>query len=273
MTIRLFHCSDLHAGPPYDAEVAEVLLAEAHAYAADLFVVSGDFVQRADFVDQWQTITAWLARAPHPRLVVPGNHDVPLYHVWQRLFQPYTHYQRHISTDLYPVVTLDGVTVIGANTAFGWTVDGGWLSAAQQAHIRRSAAAAPADHKRVLVMHHHLIDPAGVGRRSRVARPDDIARLLDECRIDMVLSGHVHLSYVGHTRDLVPTLGHGTIICQAGTGTSRRGKSRERHRYAYNTLEIAADAVTIRRHVYQPHQRAFAVMVEHREVWVPWNNA
>jgi 3',5'-cyclic AMP phosphodiesterase CpdA len=271
MTVRLFHCSDVHAGPPFDADVAEVLRAEAHTYAPDLFVVSGDFVQRADFEDQWQTITAWLAGTPQPRLVVPGNHDVPLYHVWQRLFQPYGQYRKHISDNLTPVVQLDGVTVIGANTAFGLTVDGGWLSPAQQQHIRTAALAAPAHHKRVVVMHHHLVNPAGVGRRSRVAQSEQIAKLFDECQIDVVMSGHIHLSYVGHTRDTWPQLAHGTIICQAGTGSSRRGKSRERHQCAYNTIEISTREVCIRRHVYQAEARAFVIQVEHRERLLPWS--
>jgi 3',5'-cyclic AMP phosphodiesterase CpdA len=265
MTIRLMHVSDVHAGPPFAAEIAAVVAREAQAYAPDVFVVSGDFVQRADELAQWQTITAWLAQTPQPRFVVPGNHDVPLYNVWNRLFNPYVHYTRHISTDLMPVMHLAGVSLIGANTAFGWTIDGGYLSPAQQAHIRTAAASAPAGNRRVVVMHHHLVNPPGVGRRNRVANPQAIATLLDECQIDVVMTGHIHLSYVGHTRDLVPSLARGTIICQAGTATSRRGKGRERHMCAYNTVELSTTQVVIRRHVYDPRTQKFVVHVEHRE--------
>ncbi len=265
MTIRLMHVSDVHAGPPFAAEIAAVVAREAQAYAPDVFVVSGDFVQRADELAQWQTITTWLAQTPQPRFVVPGNHDVPLYNVWNRLFNPYIHYTRHISTDLMPVMHLNGVSLIGANTAFGWTIDGGYLSPAQQTHIRTAAASAPAGNRRIVVMHHHLVNPPGVGRRNRVANPEAIATLLDECQIDVVMSGHIHLSYVGHTRDLVPSLARGTIICQAGTATSRRGKGRERHMCAYNTVEMSATQVVIRRHVYDPSTQKFVVRVEHHE--------
>jgi predicted phosphodiesterase len=104
-----------------------------------------------------------------------------------------------------------------------------------------------------------------VGRRNRVANPQAIATLLDECQIDVVMTGHIHLSYVGHTRDLVPSLARGTIICQAGTATSRRGKGRERHMCAYNTVELSTTQVVIRRHVYDPRTQKFVVHVEHRE--------
>jgi len=270
MTIRLFHCSDLHAGPPFDAAVAERVLVEAHAYKPDAFVVSGDFVQRADIATQWATIIEWLKRAPKPLFTVPGNHDVPLFHIWQRLFKPNVFYHKHINTDVAPVLHLDGVSLIGANSAHGWTVDGGTLTKAAQAQLLVSAASCPPDNRRILVMHHHLLTPPGLGRRNGVSQPMTIARLMDQAKIDVVLSGHVHLSYVGHTRDLLPTLGHGAIICQSGTTTSRRGKGREKHQFAYNTIEISDTLTCIRRHVYDPVSQGFIEQVAHHEYFRPW---
>lgn len=267
MTIRLFHCSDLHAGPPFDAQVARRVLHDAQKYAPDAFVVSGDFVQRADFVDQWQTITTWLAQTPEPRFVVPGNHDVPLYHVYKRLFDPYYFYRQHISTDLTPVMHLSGVSIIGVVSAHGWCIDSGYVNARQQAHLKAAAAQVPDGNRRIVVMHHQMLNPPGVKKRARMRNARQIAALLDECGIDIVLSGHLHLSYVGHTRDLLPDLSRGTLICQSGTSTSRRGKSRERHKFAYNTLEISQHQVMIRRHVYDVQQQAFIIEVEHCQHW------
>lgn len=119
-------------------------------------------------------------------------------------------------------------------------------------------------------MHHHLLTPPGLGRRNGVRQPMTIARLMEQAKIDLVLSGHVHLSYVGHTRDLVPTLAHGTIICQSGTTTSRRGKGREKHQFAYNTIEISKDVVSIRRHLYSPTSQTFVEHVAHHEFIRPW---
>jgi hypothetical protein len=119
-------------------------------------------------------------------------------------------------------------------------------------------------------MHHHLLTPPGLGRRNGVRQPMMIARLFEDAKIDAVLSGHVHLSYVGHTRDLVPTLRHGSIICQSGTTTSRRGKGREKHQFAYNTIEISGDRMSIRRHVYDPDTQIFVEHVAHHEYFKPW---
>lgn len=265
MTVRLMHVSDVHAGPPFDANVAEVVLRDAHAYAPDAFVVSGDFVQRADVTSQWQTITTWLNQTPTPRMLVPGNHDVPLYHVWQRLFDPYRIYQARISADLQPVLHLPGVSLFGLNTAHGWTVDGGRVAAPQIAHLQAAVQTAPATNRRVVVMHHHLVNPPGAGRRRRITNAAQVADVFDAVGIDVVLSGHLHLSYVGHTRDVFPNLTRGTIICQAGTATSLRGKGREKHRFAYNTLEITTAQVTIQRHIYVATHRAFVLQATHVE--------
>ena len=270
MTIRLFHCSDVHAGPPFDPVVAERVLVEAHAYAPDVFVVSGDFVQRADIPAQWATITDWLKRAPQPQFTVPGNHDVPLFHIWHRFFDPNVFYHQHIHHDVAPVLHLDGVSLIGANSTHGWTIDGGNLTKAERDQLKASADSCPPNNRRIVVMHHHLLTPPGLGRRNGVRQPMMIARLFEDAKIDAVLSGHVHLSYVGHTRDLVPTLRHGSIICQSGTTTSRRGKGREKHQFAYNTIEITGERMSIRRHLYDPEAQIFVEHVAHYEYFKPW---
>ena len=66
----LMHISDLHAGPPFRLKLAEQVAREAHELKPDLLVISGDFVQRADFLNQWQMIAAYRKILPGPQLVV-----------------------------------------------------------------------------------------------------------------------------------------------------------------------------------------------------------
>ncbi|NTU86208.1 MAG: metallophosphoesterase, partial [Chloroflexales bacterium] len=80
MPYRILHVSDLHVGPPFRQPIAEALVRQANEIRPDLLVISGDFVQRADFADQWRAAQELRAALPGPQLVVPGNHDVPLYH-------------------------------------------------------------------------------------------------------------------------------------------------------------------------------------------------
>ena len=86
--ISVLHVSDLHFGPPYVPEVGEALQTFAHRLRPELIVASGDFTQRAK-PEQFREARAWLDRLPDaPVVVTPGNHDAPLYRVWERITAP-----------------------------------------------------------------------------------------------------------------------------------------------------------------------------------------
>ncbi|MCA9205576.1 MAG: metallophosphoesterase, partial [Planctomycetales bacterium] len=77
--LTILHISDLHFGPPYVPRVGEALLREAALVRADVIVASGDFTQRAK-PEQFAAARKFLDSLPAaPVVVVPGNHDVPLY--------------------------------------------------------------------------------------------------------------------------------------------------------------------------------------------------
>src|SRR4051794_24564333 len=97
----LAHLSDLHFGTVDDA-IAEALLADVVTPAPpDVLVVSGDFTQRAR-ISQFKKARAYLDRLPTPQILVPGNHDIPLYDVLGRFFFPRTRYQQYITDNLIP---------------------------------------------------------------------------------------------------------------------------------------------------------------------------
>ena len=82
--LTVLHISDLHFGPPYRPDVAETLLEIAPILRPDVIVISGDFTQRAK-EEQFRDAREYIDRLPDvPRVVVPGNHDVPLYRVAER---------------------------------------------------------------------------------------------------------------------------------------------------------------------------------------------
>ena len=49
-------------------------------------------------------------------VVTPGNHDVPLYRVWERVFAPLRNYREFISPELDTVTKINGATVVSLNT-------------------------------------------------------------------------------------------------------------------------------------------------------------
>jgi len=259
----LMHISDLHAGPPFRLDLAEQVAREAHELKPDLLVVSGDFVQRADFPYQWKVITTYLKTLPEPRLVVAGNHDVPLFNPFNRLFRPYNTYKKHISLDLNPVFERPGLVVVGGCTAHGLTIDGGRLSAEQIATIEHLFSRAPEGACKVAVLHHHVINPPGAEGRNMISNAAAAVQLLDRCGVELLLCGHIHVSYVGTTLDVRPDLRQGTIICQSGTTTSRRGKGREHGKNSYNVIEIEDHVIRIGQHMYIEQAARFVPVAEH----------
>ena len=112
----LLHISDLHFGPPYVPEVGEALLRQLPDWDPDVVVVSGDFTQRAK-AQQFKDARAFLDRLPDlPTVVVPGNHDVPLYRLAERFLRPRALYEEYISPELDTVHRFPGVVIVGLDS-------------------------------------------------------------------------------------------------------------------------------------------------------------
>jgi hypothetical protein len=179
MTVRLMHVSDVHAGPPFDAHVAEIVLRDAHAYAPDAFVVSVILSNVPILQISGRRLPRGLRKPPPHVSWCPAITMCHFTMCGTALFDPYRAYQTHISTDLHPVLApLAGVSLFGVNSAHGWTVDGGWVSATQLTQLRAVASTAPAGNRKVVVMHHHLVQSPGAGRRNRVANARHVAGTL-----------------------------------------------------------------------------------------------
>ncbi len=87
--------------------------------------MSGDLTQRARG-GQFEEARAFLDRLPARRAGrVPGNHDVPLYRVWERFLSPLGKYRRYIDADLEPAFVDEEIAVLGVNTARSLTFKGG----------------------------------------------------------------------------------------------------------------------------------------------------
>ncbi len=238
--ITLAHISDLHFGR-VEKPVADALLGELHALKPDLLIVSGDFTQRAR-VGQFRAARDYLKQLPTPQLVVPGNHDVPLYDVVRRFLSPLARYRRFISPDLRPVYRDDRVMVLGFNTARSLTWKGGRISREQLLEARRHLDETPDDLFKVVVTHHPFLPAPGEPPVDIIGGAREALRLFEESGVDLMLSGHLHLAYSGDVRVFHPTTRRSMIAVHAGTATSnrRRGEPNE-----YNVIRIEPGGVRI----------------------------
>jgi 3',5'-cyclic AMP phosphodiesterase CpdA len=238
------HISDLHFGAHVPA-VAEALRVDLHAISPDLVVVSGDFTQRARRA-QFAQARDYLNRIPQPQVVIPGNHDIPLYDVLRRFLAPLGRYRRFISTEENPVFSNDEIFVAGLNTARSLTWKNGRISHEQLRELQRRLEAAGTRLK-IVVTHHPFIPPPDGAGIDLVGRAVLAIPILVEHKVDLLLAGHLHHGYVGDTRAHYPGSTRGLIAVQAGTAISRRVRHEPN---AYNLLFLERDRIQIETRTY-----------------------
>jgi 3',5'-cyclic AMP phosphodiesterase CpdA len=236
----LAHISDLHFGTELP-EIIRKLPGSLEEVRPDLLVVSGDLTQRAR-AWQFRAAKAFLDGLPFSKLIVPGNHDVPLYNVVRRFSKPLEHYRNIITQDLSPFFSDGKIAVLGVNTARSLTWKNGRISVEQMEHIREKFCSVPQDTFKVLVTHHPFIAPPGQDVKSVVGRAERMFLLVEGCNPDLALAGHFHMSYSGGSHAVYTAQKRSTLVVQAGTATS--GRIREEQN-AYNVLRIMRDRVEL----------------------------
>jgi 3',5'-cyclic AMP phosphodiesterase CpdA len=264
--ITILHASDVHFGKPYNPTVGEAFQAVARSVTADLIVVSGDFTQRAK-VREYQAAREWLDRLPPvPTVVCPGNHDVPLYRVIERIFAPYRNYRAYISEQLDTVTHVPGLTVVQLNsTAPLRHIVQGRITREQLDFAARAFAGSDPDDTRILVAHHHFAPAPDYEGDRAMPGAKEVLDELTRLEVEMILGGHLHRAYIGNSLDVYPGSDreHGIVIVQSGTTSSRRGRARERAKNSFNLVRIAEDHLEITHFMYFSDLGRFAPFSMH----------
>jgi 3',5'-cyclic AMP phosphodiesterase CpdA len=246
------HLSDLHFGRTDDA-LLDPLVSAIRALAPDVIAVSGDLTQRARSA-QFQAARAFLDLLPAPKIIVPGNHDVPLYNVFRRFFRPLERYRQHITYDLQPYYADEEIAVLGINTARSLTFKGGRINPAQIADAQQRLCSAPPEIVKIIVTHHPFDLPAGFESSERVGRAKLAMDMLFSCKCDLLLAGHLHVSEADITPMRFVDREHGVIIVQAGTATSTRARGETN---SFNAIAIERLRIDVRRYAWVPTAGAF----------------
>jgi 3',5'-cyclic AMP phosphodiesterase CpdA len=215
----LLHVSDPHFGTELPHVLSD-LRALALAQRPQLVVLSGDITQRARRA-QFDAARRFVDALDVPVLAIPGNHDVPLFNLPARLLAPYGGYARCFGP-VAPVHADDRWLVIGVNTTRWWRHKHGELSARQVQRVAQRLREAGAGQLRVVVIHQPLqvLDPGDRHDcvRVRGSTRDDVVRTWSAAGADLVLSGHIHRSFI-----VQPASDGRRLWCvQAGTAVSRR---------------------------------------------------
>jgi 3',5'-cyclic AMP phosphodiesterase CpdA len=259
--LTLLHASDLQHGRPFLPHAGEALVRFAEALRPDVTVVSGDLTQRAK-VREFRAARALLDRLHGPVIVTPGNHDVPLYRVWERVVAPYRNWKGIIAADLDRVERHAGATFVVLNSsAPRRAIVNGRLRQAQIDLARRAFAAAPSDDTRVLVTHHHFVPGADPHAGSPLPGAVDLVDAFESMGVDLVLGGHVHHTHVMTSRALHHDRpGPGVPIVACGTTTSRRGRGGEVGVNSLNVIKVAEREIEVVPHLLRRGSEDFVAV-------------
>lgn len=217
----LLQISDPHFGterPP----VVDALVRLVHEQAPNLVVLSGDITQRARR-RQFHAARVFMDRlGVTATLVIPGNHDIPLFDLATRLLNPYANHSRAFGADLEPMFESDLLLVITVNTTRYYRHTDGEVSAEQIERVARRLERATRSQLRVVVTHQPVA----------VTRPQDEINLLHGgdravrswalAGVDLILGGHIHLPFILPLHERFADLPRKVWAVQAGTAVSRR---------------------------------------------------
>jgi len=185
-------------------------------------VLSGDITQRArrrqfyaarEFMDQLGIVVT---------LVIPGNHDIPLFDLTVRLLNPYANHCRAFGPDLEPMFESDRLLVITVNTTRNYRHIDGEVSAAQIERVARRLERATESQLRVVVTHQPVAVMRKQDEKNRLLGGDRAVRSWALAGADVILGGHIHLPFILPLHERFAGLPRKVWAVQAGTAVSRR---------------------------------------------------
>lgn len=217
----LLQISDPHFGTeraPVVAALAELVRRQKPA----IVVLSGDITQRARRREFSLAARFVQSLEVAQVLVVPGNHDIPLFNPIARFCAPYARYSVAFGAELEPELESGSFFVLGVNSTRAYRLSDGELSRAQVERVAQRLRAAAPEQLRVVVAHHPLHVIRDRDRKHLVRGHEPAVRAWSLAGADLILGGHLHLPHMCLLSDSLPSLPRKTWSVQAGTAVSRR---------------------------------------------------
>lgn len=220
MTVVL-QVSDTHFG----TEQPQALVALQRLSAQlrpDLLLVTGDVTQRATPA-QFASARAYFDGLGVPaRLVIPGNHDIPLIDLLTRVLHPYGRYRHAFGQALEGEFETDDLLVITVNTTRAWRHKHGEVSARQIERVAQRLAAGRPGQFKLVAVHQPVAVPTTADTHNLLRGHEAAVRRWAEAGADAVAGGHIHLPYVLPLKNQWPDLVRPVWAIQAGTALSSR---------------------------------------------------
>lgn len=261
--MRLVHLSDTHFGTEIDA-VVRAVIQTTNALEPDIVILSGDITQRARPSQFHAALDFMLQLSAPKKITVPGNHDIPLY-TMTRFMWPYRNYCQAFG-DREQIFNYKNVTLIGLDATSPYRHTDGKLVDRHDAYIKESLKLSNQDNQiRIVICHQPLVTAWQKDAREVLIHAQRSAELLSAHRIDLFLSGHVHVPILDTTTTAFPKLDRNFVLGGAGTATSWRTRPGVPNSFNVIDIDQNLSGLTIKisrydhaisSHLFEPNEQA-----------------
>lgn len=259
----LVQLSDPHFGT-VNERVRVALVEDLHRHPFDLLVVTGDVSQRARRRQLAEAGAFFESLAPRSRLVVPGNHDLPLFDLVTRFTDAYRYFRRYVSAELEPFCCNPTVAVLGVNSTRVARHKNGVVSDEQMREYADRIAGLTQPFK-LVALHHPMVVTLPEDESNRVRGAEQALERWISAGADLFLGGHIHLPYCVTA---TTAAGRSALVLQAGTAVSTRCRAGAPNSYNRVIFELDGDArrMRIERRDYDRISRGFYLREAHEAV-------
>ncbi|MGQ3051252.1 MAG: metallophosphoesterase family protein [Roseateles sp.] len=220
MTVVL-QVSDTHFGT--ERPVAVVALQRLSAeLRPDLLLVTGDITQRARPAQFARAKVVFDQLGVPAQLIIPGNHDIPLFNVFARAFHPYGRFAEVFGNALEGEYERDDLLVIAINTTRRYRHKHGEVSPEQIDRVAERLSRARPGQLRLVAVHQPVAVTTESDINNLLRGHERAVRRWAVAGVDAVIGGHIHLPYVLPLKQTWPDLPRAVSAIQAGTAVSHR---------------------------------------------------
>jgi len=234
----IFHVSDLHFGRE-DRNALDWFANAVHRDRPDALVITGDLTFRARSTE-FEAAGEWLDQFKLPISIEPGNHDLPYFNPFKRLFSPYARIRR-LEARIEDKIDVPDAEIVPLRTTSRAQLRFNWSKGIVRSESLDSAvsrlASLPASRLGIVACHHPLIDIGELGTDGRTTGGKRALTALARAGAAAVLSGHVHDPF-DHDFPAGP---RNVRLIGAGTLSERTRQTRP----SYNRIEIAEGALDV----------------------------
>ena len=107
---------------------------------------------------------------------------------------------------------------------------------------------------KIVVSHHPFDLREKYSKADLVEGAEQALTLFSQCKIDILLSGHMHDSAAELTSHRYQIAGYSAVGVQAGTATSTRGRGESN---SFNVLKIAPESLNVERMTWDASRATF----------------